>query len=117
MHLTPTGSWHSQRVPGLDRMGLFDMAPTREHRPSRTQDGENRATAGEGITQPRGWLEAGPGTYRKAAEEREARIMKSSMPCPLCKEEGRPGQVHSYQKSFPGWPSLGTMMWTSGSFR
>ena len=41
------------------------------------------------------------------------RARERAKPCHLCKEEGRPGQVHFYERSFPGWDTPGTRTWPS----
>ena len=40
-------------------------------------------------------------------------MREDARPCPVCKEEGRPGEVHSYERSFTGWATPGTMQWPS----
>ena len=92
---------------GLGSHGINIIAGTRR------QDVENKAALKEGTARPRGWWQAGPGSYKEAAEEEEVRAIERVKPFPLCKEEGRPGQVHSYERSFPGWDNPGTMTWPS----
>ena len=40
-------------------------------------------------------------------------MREDARPCPVCKEEGRPGEVHSYERRFTGWATPGTMQWPS----
>ena len=52
-------------------------------------------------------------TSRPAAEQAALEATKRAKACPLCKEQGRPNLIHTYQRNFPRWKIPGYQDWPS----
>ena len=77
------------------------------------QNDKKRTTPREGTARPTGLWQAGPTIHKEAAEEEEATVRERAKPCPDCKEEGRLGQFHSGERSYPDWDTPSKIMWPS----
>ena len=91
--------WHRAGLPSTKGRGVL---PQNHHCGGSAEAGrQEQVHSQRRDSAAKGLVAGSPRIHREATEEEEeVRARERAKPCPLCKGEGRPGQVHSCKRSF-----------------